>query len=77
MKKELAIYLGVTPQGLNDWLSERRTPGGEVTLLMLEWVTAEEANQNKNRGSVIAPPRRQTRKRKSHDYEKRKRVQTR
>jgi len=76
-KTELATFLGTSPQGLNDWLSGRCEPGGEVTLLMLEWVTAEEAKQpNKKRGSALTPPRRKTRKLKSH-YEKSSQVRKR
>ena len=76
-KTELAKFLGVTPQGLNDWLSGRREPGGEVTLLMLEWVSAEETKQpNKKRGSTDMPPRRKTRKAQTYE-EKDKRVRKR
>jgi DNA-binding transcriptional regulator YdaS (Cro superfamily) len=69
-KTELARVLGKPPQRVNDWLTGIVAPGGEVTLLMLEWVTAEEANQQKeSRGSGVAPPRPKARKRKS-SYEK-------
>lgn len=57
----LARYLGEPPQRVNDWLSGGRNPGGEVTLLMLEWVTAEEAKQQKSPGRALTHPERQTR----------------
>jgi hypothetical protein len=70
-KQELANFIDVPRQRVTNWLSEVSAPNGEVTLLMLEWVQAEEAKQNKDRGSVVALPRRKTRSTQSN-YEKRK-----
>ncbi|MDB6124740.1 MAG: hypothetical protein JWQ71_3733 [Pedosphaera sp.] len=62
-KSELARYLGVSPQFVNNWIVSRAyEPSGEVTLAMLEWVQAKEGKQQKSRGSVSAPPRPKTRK---------------
>jgi hypothetical protein len=68
-KKALAGFLGVSSQQLSNWISEINEPGGEATLLMLEWVTAEEAKQNKNRSSALTPLRRKTRSRKTSKNE--------
>ncbi|MEO5804109.1 MAG: hypothetical protein ABIR24_11330, partial [Verrucomicrobiota bacterium] len=68
-KTALANFLGVLPQQLNNWISEINEPGGEVTLQLLEWVTAEEAQQNKNRETVEAVSRRKTRSRKPSQNE--------
>jgi transcriptional regulator with XRE-family HTH domain len=67
----LAGHLGVSKQHLNDWLSGRMAPRAEITLRLLEWVTAAKSNkQNARRGGrSIAPG--QTRSTKS-TYEKRK-----
>jgi transcriptional regulator with XRE-family HTH domain len=54
-KTALAKALGVTPTRISNWLSGDRAPNGEITLLMLEWVQAEEANQTKSSRSVEAP----------------------
>lgn len=50
----LAAWLGVTPQRLNDWLSGDSEPGGETTLHLLEWATAEEVTQKKSAARVTA-----------------------
>jgi transcriptional regulator with XRE-family HTH domain len=71
-KMELSKFLGVHRQAVTNWLSGRRAPNGEVTLLMLEWVTAEEAKQNKSApGSGDNTTRSRTRSTQS-SYEKRK-----
>lgn len=70
-KAEIALHLGVVPQRLNDWLSGVNEPGGEITLRLLEWVTAAEAKQTKKRaGSVRARPALKTRNQKSPSNEK-------
>jgi transcriptional regulator with XRE-family HTH domain len=74
-KSELARYMGEPPQRINDWLSGSRVPSGEVTLHLLDWVTAEEAKQ-KSPGSVQPPPERMT-QRKTSDHEKQSSGQTR
>jgi hypothetical protein len=60
-KTELARFLGMPLACVSAWLSLKRAPDGEKTLLMQRWVLAEEAQQNKNRGSASTPPRRRTR----------------
>jgi hypothetical protein len=44
-KTELAKVLGVPLAGVSQWLSLRRAPNGEITLLMQQWVTAQEQNK--------------------------------
>lgn len=61
-KSELANFLGVRSQVLSDWLSGRFTPGGEITLLMLEWVAAEEAKQPNAPASATNTGKGKTRK---------------
>jgi predicted transcriptional regulator len=68
-KKALAKFLGVGPSRVSNWLSLNRAPNGEVTLLMLEWVRAEEAKQQKSPGSAVDTARGKAHKTKS-DYEK-------
>ena len=70
-KTELAKVLGVPPQRVTNWLSLDRAPSGEVTLLMLKWVQAEEATQRKAPGSVRTAARGKTRSTQSK-HEKRK-----
>ena len=41
-KTELASWLGVAPQKVTDWLSERVEPSGEITLRLLHWVEQQE-----------------------------------
>ncbi len=41
-KTELASWLGVSPQKVTDWLSERVEPSGETTLRLLHWVEQQE-----------------------------------
>jgi hypothetical protein len=45
-KTELAKFLGVSPQRVTNWLSLDRAPNGEITLLMQQWVIAQETNKN-------------------------------
>lgn len=60
-KTELAAWLGVPRQSLNDWMSARKEPSGETTLRLLNWVTAEEAkSKTKSPASVSAPAGPQT-----------------
>jgi hypothetical protein len=68
-KKDLAKFLGVGATRVSNWLSQDRAPNGEVTLLMLEWVTAEEAKQKSGPGSATNTARTKTRSTKSI-YEK-------
>jgi DNA-binding transcriptional regulator YiaG len=76
-RAELARFLGKPPQRVNDWLSGEVAPGGEITLLMLEWVQAEEANQQKSLGGARNTTKAKTRKLKSLSHEKSKQVRKR
>ena len=60
-KTELADFLGVPHTRVSEWLSGRREPGGETTLRLLAWVTAEEAKQKESPGSARTPPEPKTR----------------
>lgn len=51
-KAELARELKVTPQRLNQWLAGLYEPGGEITLHLLEWVTAEGVKKD---AEAVAP----------------------
>ncbi|MDB6110907.1 MAG: hypothetical protein JWR69_2657 [Pedosphaera sp.] len=51
-KTELAGFLDASRQQVNAWLSGAKMPGGEITLLMLEWVQAEEAKQQETPGGA-------------------------
>jgi hypothetical protein len=64
-KSELARFLGVPRQRINDWLSGVRAPGGEVTLQLLEWVQAGEAKPKEALAVLSAPPEPKTQVRKS------------
>jgi transcriptional regulator with XRE-family HTH domain len=57
-KAALAKFLNVSPSRVSDWLHGNGEPTGKITLRLLEWVTAEEAEQNKSRGIAETPPRR-------------------
>ena len=72
-KSELARFLGEPRQRVNDWLSGARAPGGEITLQLLEWVQAEEANQKTSPGRASTRPERKTQVGKS-SYEKQTQV---
>lgn len=58
-KTLLASWLKVSPQVLNDWLSRRFSPGGEITLRLQKWVSAEEEKQQ-SPDRVEARPERKT-----------------
>jgi hypothetical protein len=64
-KSDLARFLGEPRQRVNDWLSGARAPGGEVTLLILDWVQGEEAKQKESPGCAGARPEPKTQLRKS------------
>ena len=68
-KSVLAKYLGVSLASASQWLSGAREPGGETTLRLLEWVQAEESNQQKSPGSATNTARAKAQLRKS-SYEK-------
>jgi len=70
-KSALAAELGVSRHHVQYWITSRKyEPGGEITLHLLEWATAEEAKQTSRR-SAQTPRRRKARKTHS-SYEKRK-----
>jgi hypothetical protein len=51
-KTQLSLFLEVPLRRVSEWLSGVRNPSGETTLQLLEWVAAEEAQQNKSPGSA-------------------------
>jgi DNA-binding transcriptional regulator YiaG len=53
-KAALAKFLKVDPPRVSDWLRGRYKPTGEVTLRLLEWVAAEEAQQKTPGGAENA-----------------------
>ena len=59
-KTALAKFLQVPLARVSQWLTGDREPGGETTLRLLEWVTAEEAQQNKKPETVKAASGRKT-----------------
>jgi transcriptional regulator with XRE-family HTH domain len=65
-KTELAERLDVPLSQVSGWLSGVRNPSGETTLLLLEWVTAEEAKQ-KSPGSASNTARARTRRKVNRD----------
>jgi hypothetical protein len=71
-KAELAKFLRVSPQQVNSWLTSVNAPNGEVTLLMQQWVIAQENNKNAP-GSATNTAKGKTRSPKSA-YEKSKRI---
>jgi len=44
-RRRLAKFLGVPMPRISEWLNGTKTPAGDTTLRLLEWVTAEEAKQ--------------------------------
>jgi hypothetical protein len=69
-KVALAAAMGVDRRTLNDWLTERFEPGGEVTLQLLDWVTAEEAEEKKDRRGASNTATAKTRTPRSNDKAK-------
>lgn len=51
-KSRLADILGVERARITEWIKGDFEPGGEITLKLLEWVTAAEAKQQKKRAPV-------------------------
>jgi DNA-binding transcriptional regulator YiaG len=60
-KNELAEFLSKPVQRVNEWLAGNWNPSGEVTLQLLAWVQAEEANQQEAAEPVISRPGSKTR----------------
>lgn len=74
-KTDLAKFLGCPQPRVSEWLAETRFPGGEVALLMLEWVQAEEAKQQETLGGASNTTKgRKTRKLRTLSHEKSKQV---
>jgi transcriptional regulator with XRE-family HTH domain len=69
-RMELADYLGKPPQRVSEWLNGKYEPGAEVTLLMQEWVQAEEAKQQKTLGSAINTTKGRKTRKPNPSYEK-------
>src|SRR5437879_464999 len=69
-KSELARFLKVPPQRINDWLTDGnwQSPNAEALLGLQEWIKVETANQ-KRPGGATNTARAKTRKDKS-SYEK-------
>ena len=51
-KAALAKFLHIPPPRVSEWLHGAGEPSGEITLRLLEWVTAEEAQQKEPPGGV-------------------------
>jgi hypothetical protein len=67
---DLSEFLGVSRFHLYKWVTAREyEPSGEVTLAMLEWVTAQRDKQ-KSPGRASTRPERKARKGKSLSHEK-------
>lgn len=65
----LADSLGIEASRLSEWLRGDYEPSGEITLQLLEWVTAAEAKQKEPSGA-LTPKGRKTRSAKSKANEK-------
>lgn len=72
LKRRLAEFLGVHPSRLSEWISGVCEPGGEVTLQLLEWVTATKAKQKQEADRASTRPARMTRNSKVTTNEKAK-----
>src|SRR5207237_248438 len=69
-QSELASFLSAPLASVSRWLSGKREPGGEITLSMLAWVQAEEANKT-SLGRAQTRPEPKTQLRKSqHENQK-------
>jgi transcriptional regulator with XRE-family HTH domain len=62
-KAMLARFLKVTPPRISEWIHGVKKPGGEVTLRLAEWVTAEEAKQKESPGDATSGAKGKTRSR--------------
>jgi transcriptional regulator with XRE-family HTH domain len=68
-KAALAKFLNVSQSRVSEWLRGKNEPGGEITLRLLEWVTAQEAQQ-KSPGGVESTARGKTRSLHSNNENK-------
>jgi transcriptional regulator with XRE-family HTH domain len=69
IKTALAKNFGVSQSVVSQWFKGVTVPTAENALRLLEWVTAEEAKQQKSPGRARTRPERQTRK-AQHSHEK-------
>ena len=69
---ELARFLDKPLPHVSNWLSMRLAPNGEVTLLMLQWVEAEEGKNKSGPGSATNTARTKTRSTDTTKHETRK-----
>jgi DNA-binding transcriptional regulator YiaG len=67
-KADLARFLDVPMPRVSEWLSGARSPGGEATLGLREWVRLQ-AEQTKNPERDATRPGRKTRQRKPKNEE--------
>jgi transcriptional regulator with XRE-family HTH domain len=73
-KTNLARKMGVSRPAVSQWIADDGTaPTAEMTLQLLAWVQAEEAEQTKALAVSLPPPERKTQVRKSK-YEKQTQV---
>jgi len=70
-KAALAKFLKLPPPRVSEWLHGAGEPSGEIALRLLEWVTAEEAQQ-KSPGDVTSATKGKTHLTESKTNEKRK-----
>jgi transcriptional regulator with XRE-family HTH domain len=66
-KLSLSKDFGVSPSVVSQWFKGVTIPTAENTLRLLEWVTAEEAKQQKSPGRARTHPERKTRKTHQQD----------
>jgi transcriptional regulator with XRE-family HTH domain len=69
-RAKLAKDLGVSRSLVTGWLSGIFEPGGDLTLQLLKWVAAEEAQQNKSPGTAQTAPERKTRRKANREKDK-------
>lgn len=69
---ELARYLKVPQPRVAEWLAGVYEPGAEITLRMLEWVTAQEAKLKQTPGSATNTARGRKTRSRNHSHETKK-----
>lgn len=74
-KAKLAEFLGVSSQQLNNWLTRICSPGGEITLRLQKWVSAEEAKQKSPDRASTRPERKTQLRKASYDKPKSGQIQ--
>lgn len=68
-KATLARFLDVAPARISEWIHGAKEPSGEVTLRLLEWVAAEEAQQKNTPAGATNVVKGKTRSPKEHHAE--------